>query len=61
MTSVTLFLSLVLVITNLKLSLLILFFLSPTIFYLTMVRCRELFALDHTQGRTTVGRTPLDE
>jgi hypothetical protein len=29
--------------------------------YLTMVRCRGVIALDHTQGHTTVGRTPLDE
>ena len=37
------------------------FFLSPTSFYLTMVRCRGVTASDHTQGHTTVGRTPLDE
>ena len=37
------------------------FFLSPASFYLTMVRCRGVIAVDHTQGHTTVGRTPLDE
>ena len=37
------------------------FFLSPTSFYLTMVRCRGVTVVDHTQGHTTVGRTPLDE
>ena len=37
------------------------FFLSPTSFYLTMVRFRGVIAFDHTQGHTTVGRTPLDE
>ena len=26
-----------------------------------MVRCRGVIALDHTQGHTTVGTTPLDE
>jgi hypothetical protein len=37
------------------------FFLSLTSFYLAMVRCRRVIAFDHTQGHTTVGRTPLDE
>jgi hypothetical protein len=37
------------------------FFLSPTSFSLTMVRCTGIIAFDHTQGYTTVGRTPLDE
>ena len=37
------------------------FFLSPTSFYLTMVRSRGVIAFDHTQGHTTVCRTPLDE
>jgi hypothetical protein len=37
------------------------FFLSPTSFYLTMVRCRGVIAFDHTQWHATVGRTPLDE
>ena len=35
--------------------------LSPTSFYLTMVRCRWVIAFDHTQGHTTVDSTPLDE
>jgi hypothetical protein len=37
------------------------FFLSPTSFCLTTIRCRGVITLDHTQGHTTVGRTPLDE
>jgi hypothetical protein len=37
------------------------FFLSPTSFYLTLVRCRGVIAFDHTQGHTTVGRTPLED
>ena len=37
------------------------FFLSPTSFYLTMVRWRGVIAFDHIQGHTIVGRTPLDE
>jgi hypothetical protein len=37
------------------------FCLSPTSFYLTVVRSRGIIEFDHTQGRTTVGRTPLDE
>jgi hypothetical protein len=36
-------------------------FLVQLLFYLTMVRCRGVIAFDHTQGHTTVGRTPLDE
>jgi hypothetical protein len=37
------------------------FFFSPAPFCLTVVRCREVIAFDHTQRHTTVGRTPLDE
>ena len=37
------------------------FFLSPTSFYLTTIRCRGVITHDHTQGHTTVSRTPLDE
>jgi hypothetical protein len=37
------------------------FFLSPTSFYLTMVGVEGYFSLDHAQGHTTVGKTPLDE
>jgi hypothetical protein len=40
---------------------LLFFFLSPNSFCLTTVRCRGIVAFDHTQGHTTVGRTPLDE
>ena len=37
------------------------FFLSPTSVYLTMVGVEGYFSFDHTQGHTTVRRTPLDE
>jgi hypothetical protein len=37
------------------------FFLSPTSFCLTTVRCRGVITHDHTGGHITVGRTPLDE
>jgi hypothetical protein len=36
-------------------------FRSPDLFYLLTVGVEVLFALDHTQTHTTVGRTPLDE
>ena len=35
--------------------------LRSTTFYLTKVRCRGVIAFDHTQGHTTVGRTPLNK
>jgi hypothetical protein len=36
-------------------------FLVQPLFCLTMVRCRGVTAFYHTQGHTTVCRTPLDE
>jgi hypothetical protein len=37
------------------------FFLSPTSFYLTRLDVESYYSFYHTQGHTTVGRTPLDK